>query len=60
MCGILLDASNNFLDVQAGFALANVKVHGIPSLIEFMLRTKIGKVEGVESLYFVITKWVFS
>jgi hypothetical protein len=26
VCGILLDASNNFLDVQAGFALANVKV----------------------------------
>ena len=46
VCGILLDASNNFLDVQAGFALANVKVHGIPSLIEFMLRTKIGKVEA--------------
>ena len=41
----LLDASNNFLDVQAGFALANVKVHGIPSLIEFMLKTKVGKVE---------------
>ena len=48
----LLDASNNFLDVQAGFALANVKVHGIPSLIEFMLRTRLGKVEAWSQFIF--------